>query len=129
MKKYWFLLVVLILTSCDYFSDDNDEFINAYKKILIVREQYKADSLKWKADKEIKKIYEEYGYTEQSFRDKFFELATEDSRKFYELLDSIRYEVRQELNRIREEKKSKNSPDKETKKSNKSAKDLDKNED
>jgi len=104
MKKYLFFLIALLLTYCDYFGNNDEEFVKAYKKILIVREKFKGDSLKTKADKEIKKIYAEYGFTEQSFREKFFELATKDSRKFYELLDSIRNQVRDELNQIHQER-------------------------
>lgn len=96
MKKLMIILVCCFtVIGCDLFRDSEEDFISAYKEILLIREKYKNDSLK--AEKEINKIYEEYGFTQESFKDAFFEIAHKDTRKFYNLLDSIREKVRQDL--------------------------------
>jgi dsDNA-specific endonuclease/ATPase MutS2 len=101
MKKVIIILLsISVFFSCDYFSDDHEEFIDAYKHILIAREKYKDDSLK--ADKEVEKIYDKYGYTKNSFKEEFFEIAQEEPKRFRELLDSIRERAVRELQTIKE---------------------------
>jgi len=113
MKIFLYLSILLIFTfisACDYFQDDYEDFVNAYQKILIIREKYQADSLKTKAEKEIKKVYKEYGFTAESFKKQYFKIAHQDPKKFYELVDSIRNRAKNEimeLNKKAAEKKKK----------------------
>lgn len=94
-KNLVFLFLVFVMLGCDYFKDDEENFIDAYKSILFVREKYKKDSVR--AENEILKIYNKYGFTQQSFKEEFFEIAHEDTRRFYDLLDSIREKVRVDM--------------------------------
>lgn len=95
MKFILILITSFIVLGCDYFRDSEENFVDAYKNILVAREKYKNDSLK--AEKQIKKIYDEYGYTQESFKEEFFNIAHKDTRRFYDLLDSIREKVRLDL--------------------------------
>ncbi len=96
MKRIFIItLSILLFSSCDIFEDDYDEFIDAYKNILVTREKFKNDSVK--AEQEIQKIYEEFGFTAESFKEEYFNLANEKPRRFYELIDSIRERAKREL--------------------------------
>ena len=95
MKKILFInIFFLLILGCDYFESDYENFTEAYKNILIVRETYKNDSTK--AEQEILKVYDKYGYTKESFKDEYFRLANENPRKFYELVDSVRERAKRE---------------------------------
>ncbi len=95
------LLSFLFISSCDYFEDDNEDFINAYQKILIIREKYQNDSLKDKANSEIQKVYKEFGFTPESFKIQYFKIARQNPKQFYELVDSIRNRAKQEIIEIK----------------------------
>ena len=96
MKRILIITMSTILfISCDIFEDDYDDFINAYKNILVIREKFKNDSVK--AEQEIQSIYEEFGFTAESFKEEYFNLANEKPRRFYELIDSIRESAKREL--------------------------------
>jgi hypothetical protein len=105
IKTVLILSIIFSFVACDYFKDDEENFFDAYKSILVAREKYKNDSLR--AEKEIDKIYKKYDYTQQSFKETFFKIAHSDTRKFYDLLDSIRNQVRIDLM-----KKGKKKPNK-----------------
>src|SRR3989339_703202 len=96
MKKIrLFCALLLIISGCDWFESDNEEFIETYKNILIIREKYKNDSAK--SANAIQKIYEQYDYTAESFKEEYFDLAQNQPRKFYELLDTIRERAKMEI--------------------------------
>lgn len=91
------LFVFIFVNACDYFDDNIDDFVDAYQKILIIREKYQADSLKAKADFEIQKVYKEFGFTAETFKKQYFEIAHKNPKQFYELVDSIRNRAKLEL--------------------------------
>jgi hypothetical protein len=96
MKKIFTLIVFyLFLNSCNLFHDDTGNFEDAYKKILIAREIYQDDSLK--AKKEIEKIYKEYNFSDESFKDEYYRLTQKNPMKFQEILDSLREEIQREM--------------------------------
>jgi hypothetical protein len=96
-----YLIVVLLLSSCDWFSEtwedlwseDNERFIQAYTEILIARSRYKDTS---KANKEVNKIFEKFDYTEEEFRDQYFLLA-KNRDHFLIIIDSARSRAKDEL--------------------------------
>ena len=106
--KITLLLSILIITffsnSCDFFEDDKENFIEAYKNILIVREQFKKDSNQ--AQKMINGIYEEFGYTLESFKEEYFEIAQEHPKLFYSIIDSIRERAKKELHEMSDKDES-----------------------
>ncbi|MEI6090164.1 MAG: hypothetical protein WCR42_06915 [bacterium] len=92
MKKILLLLIFVFAVSCSTKNDDTEKFLNAYKEILIVREQTNDNDL---ATKKINTILEKNGYTETEFRTEFMKLS-QDKEKFLKLLDSIRIKASQE---------------------------------
>ncbi len=96
MKKILLLsITLLLLFSCDFFQEDYRNFAIAYKKILIAREVYQEDSLK--SNSEIEKIYKEYGFTQESFQEEYFDLAKNEPKIFQEILDSLRETTQRDL--------------------------------
>ncbi|MFC2131660.1 hypothetical protein ACFLSQ_09520 [Bacteroidota bacterium] len=96
MKRILLIIMsVFLFSSCDIFEDDYDDFIDAYKNIIVTREKFKNDSVK--AEQEIQKIYKIFGFTTESFKEEYFDLANEKPRRFYELIDSIRERAKREL--------------------------------
>lgn len=96
MLKYLFFIITLcLIVSCSkWFGNEKDEYINIYKDIFIVRLRYIDDSLKVKP--EILKIYEKYGYTEQTFSEKFKEYES-NPEELLILLDSARERAKKEI--------------------------------
>ncbi len=97
------ILTACLLSSCSHSQEDKEKFINAYLDILIVRERFE-DSLA--ANAEVVKVYDKYGFTEASFKDKFFELA-EKPDEFIQVVDSIRSLAKRKVKQIEEINKDK----------------------
>ena len=86
------LIAAATLQACGLFGgEENEDFMKAYEEILIVREKYPNDKIK--ARNEIEEIYKKYGYTEESFKEKFFEMSEENPQKLYRMIDSLRKRV------------------------------------
>ncbi len=107
MYKNIILLLIIIsffFSSCNQTHEDKEKFINAYLEILIAREKFD-DSLA--ADKEVMKVYDKYGFTEASFREKYFEFADKPD-EFIKIVDSVRTLAKrkvEEINKTNEDKK------------------------
>jgi hypothetical protein len=67
--------------------------MKAYKEILIARESNQDTA---QANREVRKIFKKYNYTEKSFRDKYFEMAS-NREEFVNLIDSVRKSVTKEI--------------------------------
>lgn len=90
MKKI--LLIILSLTFAVSCSDNNEsetKFFKTYREILVAREMYQDSS---EANLKVEQIIQENGYTQQSFRQTFFELA-EDKNRFTKMIDSVRNSI------------------------------------
>ncbi len=92
MKKLFcglilFSFVFLFQCSKDRFSSDERKFIKTYKEILLARYTI-ADSVK--ANQEVLKILKRNGFSFRQFLEKFWELKNKDSKRFAELIDSVR---------------------------------------
>lgn len=92
------ILTACLLSSCNHTQEDKENFVNAYLDILIVREKFE-DSLA--ANAEVMKVYDKYGFTEVSFRDKYFEFA-EKPDEFIQVVDSIRALAKRKVQEIEE---------------------------
>ncbi len=92
------ILTACLLSSCSHTQEDKEKFVRAYLDILIVRERFE-DSLA--ANAEVMKVYDKYGFTEASFKDKFFELA-EKPDEFIQVVDSIRSLAKRKVKEIEE---------------------------
>ena len=97
------ILTTFLLSSCSHTQEDKERFISAYLDILIVREKFE-DSLA--ANTEVVKVYDKYGFTEASFRDKYFEIA-EKPDEFIRIVDSIRALAKRKVKEIEEINKDK----------------------
>lgn len=87
-------LLSTILVSCSWFKDDQSKFVNAYKEILIIR-SYGADSST--SNPKIREVLAKYGFTEASFREKFFKYAQEKPEEFKIIIDSIRNKTAKDM--------------------------------
>ena len=99
MHKYQFLLLFLMLfclISCSDSQKEEERFINTYREILIARETI-ADSIL--ANKKVDSIINHYDYTQDSFRDAFFEIM-KDNKNFSALIDSLRSSILKEKKEI-----------------------------
>lgn len=97
MKKIVSFVVIIfgfILVQCSLFEDSKEEFIETYKEILIVRYQ-EPDSAK--ANQLVKEIIEKNGFTEETFKQKFFEYAKDNPDEFRVILDSLRERIKREI--------------------------------
>lgn len=88
--KLFLILAVTLIVACSETDVNVDRFSDTYMEILIAREKYQ-DSLR--ANKEVKKIMEEHGYTEPEFRRDYFTLAKNNRKLFIEITDSLHREI------------------------------------
>lgn len=96
---YVFTIFILLLStiSCKkIFGPGEDDFIEAYKEILIAREQVLDSTL---LHDEYIKIYDKFGYSEKSFNDQLLEYE-KSTTKFLEILDSVQNRAARELIQI-----------------------------
>lgn len=88
LKKYLLMLALLAgLNSCFLWDGDDENFMNVYKEILIVREKFPDTSL---ANPKVRDIYLKYGYSEQSFRETYEHYAKTNPEHLLEMIDSVR---------------------------------------
>jgi hypothetical protein len=92
MKRLLIILIAsLTLSSCDIIDDyigiDRERFVDTYTEILIIRETYPDTTV---ANKMVRDVYGKYDYTEEDFRDDYFELFKNDKDEFLQLMDSAR---------------------------------------
>jgi hypothetical protein len=94
--KYLVVIIFafLFLSACDKPFDD--KFYKTYREILIVRTEI-TDSLE--ANKEVLKALKKNGYTEEEFREIFFEKA-QTEREFIKIIDSLRNSIKSEYKQI-----------------------------
>jgi hypothetical protein len=96
MKYSTFILLILmslfILSCTKIFGHDKEDFINAYKELLIAKEQI-GDSIQLVDS--FKKIYEKYNYTEKSFNSDLLKYQ-KNTNEFLEILDSIKSQISKE---------------------------------
>lgn len=93
MKKLLLIIFVVSLASCSKWSSDKENFVNAYKDIILVRATV-ADSAK--ANRDVEKIYKKYNYTKESFKRAYFIYAA-NQKEFLEMLDSARIRKEREI--------------------------------
>ena len=108
MKKILTLTILSLfaLASCGWFGgNDKENFIEAYKEILVARELYKNEPKR--ADEAIESVYQKYGFTKKSFKERYFEIARENPREFYEIIDSVRESAKKEILEIEKRKAAK----------------------
>lgn len=92
MKKFFLVLILFSLVFCiqcskDKFSSDEKKFIKTYKEIILARYTIE-DSVK--ANQEVLKIIKQNGYSFRQFLETFWELRNKDSKRFSELIDSVK---------------------------------------
>jgi hypothetical protein len=106
--------LIISLSSCDFVDDyigiDREKFVATYTDILVVRETYPDTTV---ANKIVRDIYSKHDYTEEQFRDEYFELFQDDKDEFLELIDSARSLAKQKiLNKTRKDAKKESENEK-----------------
>jgi hypothetical protein len=101
LKRVSFLISVLCivfgLCNCEPSSQTSTaDFYDTYKSILIVREQFPDTSI---ANPKVRAMLVEAGYSEESFRQNFMELARDD-KSFRTTIDSLRNAIRAEADSL-----------------------------
>lgn len=94
--SYIFLFLITLISCSKIFGHDKDDFINAYKELLIAKEQIN-DSIQL-ADS-YKKIYEKYHFSEKSFNTELLKYQ-KNTDEFLVILDSIKSRITREENEI-----------------------------
>ncbi|MEJ5286041.1 MAG: hypothetical protein CH6_4211 [Candidatus Kapaibacterium sp.] len=98
MKKPFFLLFVvcILLFSCskEKYSSEEKKFMKTYKEILVARYTF-TDSVK--ANQEVNKILKRNGFTLREFLNFSWNLRMKDTKKFQEMMDSIKNEASREV--------------------------------
>lgn len=89
------LLLLPGLQSCSRRSEEQ-RFADTYREILINTEQYGATDSAL-AEKNMLKILEDEGYTLESFRETYIDLARKEPLVFMNMLDSVRQSVTNEV--------------------------------
>jgi hypothetical protein len=91
------LIIIFAFNSCDFLpwekNKEKERFINTYKEILIIREKYPDTTI---ANPKVRIIIKINGYTQDSFRDKFYEYS-KDGEEFMKMLDSARTRASRQL--------------------------------
>jgi hypothetical protein len=99
MKKIIVIVVVVLaVASATYWfffyqPKQKDNFINTYKEILIIREQYSDTA---QANPLIKKSIKKHGFTNDGFKQAYFSYA-QNSKEFLVMLDSARERAKREV--------------------------------
>jgi hypothetical protein len=90
------LLLLLLLSSCSDWNEDDDRFVNTYRDILAIRLMFPDTA---EANPKIRKIIKRYGYTKESFKKAYFEY-TKDPEKFRAMLDSARIRAQRDYQKL-----------------------------
>ena len=86
MKIIYILLLTSLFISCNNTGVNEKVFFDLYKEILIIRTQEEDTAI---ANPKIKKLFKEYNYPEEQFKEDFYTLANKDE-KFVAKIDSLR---------------------------------------
>lgn len=95
MKFFLLAILFFLFFACES-SNDEQKFLDLYRKILAIRVT-ENDSLE--ANKKVLELLKANGYTEPEFRKKFFELAA-NQKNFIRLIDSLRNSVKNDYQKI-----------------------------
>ncbi len=95
-KVIFLLFISIIIFSCqkEKFSSSEKKFMKTYKEILLARYTIEDSA---KANKRVMEILRQNGFTFREFLDFSWELRTKDSKKFSEMIDSIKNEAAKEV--------------------------------
>lgn len=100
------LLLLISFVSCSQNANE-EKLLNVYKQILIVRAN-ETDSLT--ANKEVRNVLQQNGYTIESFKKEFMDVA-KDNKNFFIRLDSLRNSLNREYNqKVDSVKRNEQSP-------------------
>lgn len=100
MIIFCFLLIFLI--SCSDSEEEKNRFIEAQKEILILRSVYPDTAI---ANPKVLKVYEKYGFTRESFRDKYFQY-TKNPEEFLRIQDSAQSRAKRELIQLKQKEEA-----------------------
>lgn len=87
MKKTFVTILAIILVSCSSQDEQINKFRDIYYEILMIRQKFQDTT---EANPKVRKLLDNYGYTELSFRDYSMELFKNDPQAFTAIIDSIR---------------------------------------
>lgn len=97
-SKIFGVFIFLLFLSCSNSEEEKHRFIETQKEILILRSIYPDTSV---ANPKVLKVYEKYGFTRESFREKYFEY-TKNPEEFLKIQDSAQAKAKRELLKLKE---------------------------
>lgn len=85
---------LISIVACSNEDTDIERFSNAYREILIVREQYADTSI---ANPKVRDVLDKYGYTEETFWQESQDLLKKDRNRLSIMIDSMRSAIKEEI--------------------------------
>ncbi len=104
MKSIRYLFLLMLLASCSSEYEINEEFGDAYLKILVTREMNQDTAI---ANPLVLSILDSAGYTEPEFREEFSKIVQNNPDAFNKLLDSLRRKAVSISDSLKREERSK----------------------
>lgn len=83
------MVLLFSLLACTDDSAKEKQFIKTYKEILVARESFPDSAI---ANRKVEEIIKKNGFTQNSFKDAFFDLS-QDKIRFTKLIDSLRTSI------------------------------------
>lgn len=94
MKYSLALFFIMFLFSCQSEQEKIDEYKNIYFDILMIREKEQDTA---KANPLVRKLLNQHGYTDESFRKESMELYAKNPQAFTAVIDSVRTKAEKSL--------------------------------
>jgi ribosomal protein S18 acetylase RimI-like enzyme len=98
ISKIFGVFILVLFLSCSNSEEEKNRFIETQKEILILRSVYPDTGV---ANPKILKVYEKYGFTRESFREKYFEY-TKNPEEFLRIQDSAQAKAKRELLKLKQ---------------------------
>ncbi len=92
---------IILLYSCSNSEEEKNRFIETQKEILVLRAIYPDTA---EANPKVLKVYQKYGFTKESFREKYFEY-TKNPEEFLRIQDSAQARAKKELLELKKKEK------------------------
>lgn len=94
MKYLLLITTIIVLISCNSSDEELTKFKDIYFEILVIREKHQDTS---EANPMVRKLLQDNGFNEHSFRDYSMDIYNEDPHRFTVIIDSIRAKAEKKL--------------------------------
>lgn len=103
-KNFVFVVLIalsLIISACSEDTNKYERYTNTYYQVLIAREIFTDSTV---ANKEIRKVLAENGYTDKQFAEETYRIFQEDQKTLTTIIDSLRKRVIRDTDSLQKEK-------------------------